>query len=338
MASIKKLDNNEDTNTQYFIYDHGTTTTLTEIKKYIQSYGYSLIDSEELYTKAIEDITNTPNINGETANIEPNTIVLDLSASSYKTTSKRLRNTATASGTKIVDGDPVRYAVIIQHNNDYYKLIQRKHTLLKNNTLTSYNQEIALKYIFCFFLIISIYTFATNVEKLNLTHVIIYIFFLIYVLYHKSVSNYLLSSFKTSFYELKVATTATQIITYLKIMFFMLLTFLMPLVVFSSVSKEPFIPFMSATDNLSASNVLESTKDMFEDTVETVSEGAKDAAESTSKTVGEVTDSIVDNTKAATETVAESLNDAVERAKDAVAPKEQTGGIRKIKGGKKNRY
>ena len=118
-------------------------------------------------------------------------------------------------------------------------------------------------------------------------------------------------------------------------MFFMLLTFLLPLVVFSSVSEEPFIPFMSATDSLSASNALESTKDMIEDTVETVTEGAKDAAEASSKAVSEVTDSIVDNTKAATETVSESLNDAVESAKDAVAPKGQTGGIRKMKGGKK---
>jgi hypothetical protein len=114
----------------------------------------------------------------------------------------------------------------------------------------------------------------------------------------------------------------------------MLLTFLIPVVVFSSVSDEPFIPFMSATDNLSASDAFESTKDMVEDTVETVTEGAKSAAESTSKAVGDVTDSIVDNTKSATETVSESLNSAVDSAKDAVAPKGQSGG-RKMRGGKK---
>ena len=325
MASITKLATNSDTDIQYFIYDHGKATSIAELKKYIQSYGYSLIDSEELYDKAVDEVD--PN------DMQANTVVLDLSASSYSTlTSGAL---PTFGYGRISDDTDVSAALVIQHNNDYYKLIQRKHTLLKNNTLTSYNQEIALKYIFCFFLIISIYTFATNVEKLNLTHVIIYIFFLIYIFYHKNVSNYLLSSFKTSFYELKVATTATQIITYLKIMFFMLLTFLMPLVVFSSVSEEPFIPFMSATDNLSASNVLESTKDAIEDTVETVTEGAKDVAESTSKAVGEVSDSIVDNTKAATETVSETLNDAVESAKDAVAPKPQTGGIRKMRGGNK---
>ncbi len=325
MASITKIDSNSDSNTQYFLYDHGSTITLNELRKYIQSYGYSLIDNEDLYTQAELDITG---------DIIANAVVSDLSANSYKSSSVSMPGTAT-NGTLIQDDDVLQYAVVIQYNNDYFKLMNRKHVLLKNNTLTSYNQEIALKYIFCFFLIISIYTFATNVEKLNLTHVIIYIFFLIYIFYHKSVSNYLLSSFKTSFYELKVAATATQIITYLKIMFFMLLTFLLPLVVFSSVSEEPFIPFMSATDSLSASNALESTKDMIEDTVETVTEGAKDAAEASSKAVSEVTDSIVDNTKAATETVSESLNDAVESAKDAVAPKGQTGGIRKMKGGKK---
>lgn len=336
MASITKLDNIQDTDTQYFIYEHSRVTTFTELKKYIQSYGYSIINSEDLYEKAREDIGTTPSatVNNVAKNLAGGTVILDLSASSYKVTGSALSdfNTATGSAYKITESTAdLSAALVIQHNNDYYNLLERKHMLLKDNTLTSYNQEIALKYIFCFFLIISIYTFATNVEKLNLTHVIIYIFFLIYIFYHKSVSNYLLSSFKTSFYELKVATTATQIITYLKIMFFMLLTFLMPLVVFSSVSEEPFIPFMSATDNLSASNVLESTKDMIGDTVETVSEGAKDAAESTSNALGEVTDAVVDNTKTATETVSESLNDAVESAKDAVAPKGQTGGVRRKK-------
>ena len=334
MASITKLATISDTDTQYFLYDHGSAIKLAELKKYIQSYGYSLIDSEELYEKTIDDLGST-SISG----LVSNTLVLDLSASSYENpSSNTLSGTfsnASGSARLISPNSTVQYALIIQHDSDYYKLMHRKHILLKNNTLTSYNQEIALKYIFCFFLIISIYTFATNLDKLNLTHVIIYIFFLIYIFYHKNVSNYLLSSFKTSFYELKVATTATQIITYLKIIFFMLLTFLMPLLVFSAVSEEPFIPFMSASDSLSASNTLESTKDMIEDSVETLTEGAKDAAESTSKAVGEVTDSIVDNTKAATETISESLNNAVENAKDAVAPKGQTGGIRKVKGGKK---
>jgi len=328
MASITKLDTNSDTDTQYFLYDHGSDIKVAELKKYIQSYGYSLIDSKELYDKAIEDIGDTP------TGLQQGTLVLDLSVNIYKTTGTTIPTTI-AGNTIITGTDKVSHAVVLQYNSDYYKLMNRKHTLLKNNTLTSYNQEIALKYIFCFFLIISIYTFATNFEKLNLTHIIIYIFFIIYIFYHKSVSNYLLSSFKKSFYELKVATTATQIITYLKIMFFMLLTFLMPLVVFSSVSEEPFIPFMNATDNVSPNNVLESTKDIIEDTVETVTEGAKDAAESTSKAVGEVTESIVDNTKAATETVSETINDAVDTAKDAVAPKPQTGGIRKMRGGKK---
>ena len=335
MASITKLatTQNSDTNTQYFLYKHSSLITLGELRKYIQSYGYSLIDSKELYEKAIEDLTATP------TGLPIDTLLLDLSANSYKTISGNAISStftgATDAAAKINADSTIQHALVLQHNSDYYKLLERKHTLLKNNTLTSYNQEIALKYIFCFFLIISIYTFLTNVDKLNLTHVIIYIFFLIYIFYHKNVSNYLLSSFKTSFYELKVATTATQIITYLKIMFFMLLTFLMPLLVFSSVSEEPFIPFMSATDSLSASNTLESTKDIIEDSVETVTEGAKDVAESTSKAFGEVTDSIVDNTKAATETISESLNNAVENAKDAVAPKPQTGGKRKTKGDKK---
>ena len=119
----------------------------------------------------------------------------------------------------------------------------------------------------------------------------------------------------------------------------MLLTFLIPLIVFSSVSDQPFIPLMGSTDSLSASDAFESTKDMVENTIETVTEGAKDAAESTSKAFGDVTDSIVDNTKAATESVGESLNNAVDSAKEAVAPKEQLGGHKmkggKMKGGKK---
>ena len=329
MASITKLTNtNSDSNVQYFLYDHGSDIKFGEIQKYINQYGYSLIDNDTAYTQAISDLDTFT-----AGTIPSRTILMD---GSY--------NISYGGGPSadVLPNDPANssknfdtsYALVVQYDQDYYKLMDRKYVLLKNNTLTAYNQEIALKYIFCFFLVISIYTFSTNTGKLNLTHVIIYIFFLIYIFYHKSFSNYLLSSFKSAFYELKVATTATQIITYLKIMFFMLLTFLIPLVVFSSVSDEPFIPFMSSTDSLSASDAFESTKDMVEDTVETVTEGAKSAAESTSKAVGDVTDSIVDNTKSATETVSESLNDAVESAKDAVAPKGQSGG-RKMRGGKK---
>jgi hypothetical protein len=330
MASITKLtNNNPDSNVQYFIYDHGSNVKFGEFKKYVSQYGYSLIDSDTAYSQAITDLE------GNADSIPADTLLLDGSNNFFIGTPAGGNLPAATSTVETSKENDVSAALVIQYNQDYYKLMERKYVLLKNNTLTSYNQEIALKYIFCFFLVISIYTFSTNIEKLNLTHVIIYIFFLIYIFYHKSLSNYLLSSFKSSFYELKVSTTATQIISYLKIMFFMLLTFLIPLVVFSSVSDQPFVPFMSATDNLTASDALESTKDMVENTVETVTEGAKDAVESTSKAVGDVTDSIVDNTKSATESISESLNDAVESAKDAVAPKPQTGGIRKMTGGKK---
>ena len=328
MASITKLTNtNSDSNVQYFLYDHGSDIKFGELQKYINQYGYSLIDNETAYTQAVSDL-------GTSNTIPSETVLRDGSYNIFYGGSGSSPGSLPSTGTSTTRTYDASYALVVQYDQDYYKLMDRKYVLLKNNTLTAYNQEIALKYIFCFFLVISIYTFSTNTGKLNLTHVIIYIFFLIYIFYHKSFSNYLLSSFKSSFYELKVATTATQIITYLKIMFFMLLTFLIPLVVFSSVSDEPFIPFMSSTDNLSASDAFESTKDMVEDTVETVTEGAKSAAESTSKAVGDVTDSIVDNTKSATETVSESLNDAVESAKDAVAPKGQSGG-RKMRGGKK---
>ena len=329
MASITKLTNtNSDSNVQYFLYNHGSAIKFGELKKYINQYGYSLIDNDTEYQQAVSDVSYT---------IPSGTVLMDGSYNiSYLASAAELTSEGGDDTTKDYNAS---YALVVQYDQDYYKLMDRKNILLKNNTLTSYNQEIALKYIFCFFLVISIYTFSTNTEKLNLSHVIIYIFFLIYIFYHKSFSSYLLSNFKTSFYELKIATTATQIITYLKIMFFMLLTFLIPLIVFSSVSDQPFIPLMGSTDSLSASDAFESTKDMVENTIETVTEGAKDAAESTSKAFGDVTDSIVDNTKAATESVGESLNNAVDSAKEAVAPKEQLGGHKmkggKMKGGKK---
>ena len=212
--------------------------------------------------------------------------------------------------------------------------MDRKYELLKNNTVTAYNQETALKYIFCFFLIISLYTFAVSFNKLNFTHLIIYIFFVIYIFYHTSVSNYLLSSFKTAFYELKVAGTASQIITYLKIIFFMLLTFFMPLVVFSSVSEEPFIPFMATTDNLNPSEAFESTANILENTIENVTDVAKDTAESTTNAFNEATQSINENAKSTTEGIGESLNNAVENIKESVIP-EKRGGSRRMTGGKK---
>ena len=337
MASITKLTNtNSDSNVQYFLYNHGSAIKFGELKKYINQYGYSLIDNEVTYSQAEDDVKKE----ADQLTSAQNAVLMDGSMNIWlggnANTSLPSYSAANLSNYKSSD---VSYALVVQYDQDYYKLMDRKNILLKNNTLTSYNQEIALKYIFCFFLVISIYTFSTNTEKLNLSHVIIYIFFLIYIFYHKSFSSYLLSNFKTSFYELKIATTATQIITYLKIMFFMLLTFLIPLIVFSSVSDQPFIPLMGSTDSLSASDAFESTKDMVENTIETVTEGAKDAAESTSKAFGDVTDSIVDNTKAATESVGESLNNAVDSAKEAVAPKEQLGGHKmkggKMKGGKK---
>lgn len=334
MASITKLTNiNSDSNVQYFLYNHGSTIKFGELKKYINQYGYSLLNNDTEYNQAVDDVSYST--------IPTDCVLMEGSNNIYTHNSGpsmlSLSTSIISKGSSAAS--VVSHAIVVQYSQDYYKLMARKNILLKNNTLTSYNQEIALKYIFCFFLVISIYTFSTNTEKLNLSHVIIYIFFLIYIFYHKSFSSYLLSNFKTSFYELKIATTATQIITYLKIMFFMLLTFLIPLIVFSSVSNTPFIPLMSSTDSLSASDAFESTKGMVENTIETVTEGAKDVAESTSKAVGDVTDSIVDNTKSATESVSESLNTAVDRAKDAVAPKAQVGGGKmkcgKMKGGKK---
>lgn len=172
MASINKLSSTSDT--EYFIYIHSKAIKLSEMKKYIQTYGYSLIDSEELYNKARSDITNA-------ADISSNTIIADLSNNSYKNTSNSLPSPLAST---IGDDETFMYALVIQESNDYYKLMGRKYELLKNNTITAYNQETALKYIFYFFLIISLYTFSTNFAKLNLTHIIIYIFF--YYLYFLS--------------------------------------------------------------------------------------------------------------------------------------------------------
>lgn len=324
MASIKKLSSTSDT--EYFIYIHSKAIKLSEMKKYIQTYGYSLIDSEELYNKASSDITNP-------TDISDNTIIADLSNNSYKNTSNSLPSTL---ANTIGDDETFMYALVIQESNDYYKLMGRKYELLKNNTMTAYNQETALKYIFYFFLIISLYTFSTNFAKLNLTHIIIYIFFIIYIFYHTSLSKYLLSNFKIAFYELKVAGTATQIITYLKIMFFILLTFFIPLIVFSAVSDQPFIPFMAATDNLNASEAIESVSNLAEESYDTVSDTVKNTSEAASEAVGNVTDSIVETTKSTTQQIGDTVNEATDNIKDSIAPKntgpEKAGGNSKLKG------
>ena len=335
-ASLTSIDNNtQDSPTKYFLYDHGSLTTFGEIKKYIQNYGYSIIDSEDLYTQARTDIVSIQNpVGGSVTNI----ITADTSNNSYKLSSSGTTLPEFGSATAITDSDKsgtnFQYALVIQHTSDYYKLMGRKYDLLKNNTITAYNQETALKYIFVFFLFISLYTFTVSFNKLNLTHIIIYIFFIIYIFYHTSVSNYLLSNFKTTFYELKVAGTATQIITYLKIMFFMLLTLFMPLIVFSSVSNEPFIPFMSATDNLNASETLESVSTAAEESYDTVSDAVKDTKESATTALNDVADSFTEATKGAADGIGESISNTVENIKDSVVP-EKKGGSRRMKGGKK---
>lgn len=330
MAAIERIANESPSNdTQYFTYTHSTSTTIGELKKYINSYGYSIMDSVDLYNQASNDIPSHQ--------IPTDAVVLDLSDNTYVGTNTGPTSDYESDLAAVSDYTVANYnkAIVIQHSNDYHKLMNRKYELLKNNTMTAYNQETALKYIFCFFLVISLYTFGVNFNKLNLTHIIIYIFFVIYIFYHTSVSNYLLSNFKIAFYELKVAGTASQIITYLKIMFFMLLTFFMPLVVFSSVSDEPFIPFMAATDNLTPSEALESTSNILEDTLENVTDVAKETAESTTNAFNDATASIGESTKSATDGIGESLNNAVENIKESVIP-EKRGGSRRMKGGKKN--
>ena len=330
MAAIDRIPNETPSNdTQYFKYTHSTSTTIGELKKYINSYGYSIMDSVDLYNQASNDIS--------TYVIPNDAVVLDLS-DTYIGIGGTITSDYTTSLNTVPNYTSANYntAIVIQHSNDYYKLMNRKYELLKNNTMTAYNQETALKYIFCFFLVISLYTFGVNFNKLNLTHIIIYIFFVIYIFYHTSVSNYLLSNFKIAFYELKVAGTASQIITYLKIMFFMLLTFFMPLVVFSSVSDEPFIPFMAATDNLTPSEALESTSNILEDTLENVTDVAKETAESTTNAFNDATASIGESTKSTTHGLGESLDNAAENIRESVIP-EKKGGSRRMKGGKKTR-
>lgn len=316
----------------YYLYVFDDPLHFTEIKKIIEKAGYELIGSGGDATRLANGTVSVPaatgyDVTGETTFISrhsstlvPRQISITWSGSDGTITNSISELTNSATGST---------ALVKRVFPDYFVLMNRKLELLRDNTLRSYNQESALKYIFTFFLIISIYTFSTNVDKINITHIIIYIFFLIYIFFHKAFSNYLLSNFKNSFIELQRASTATQIITYLKIILFMLMTFLMPLVVFSSVSKVPFIPFMSATDNMNASTTFEDGKETIEGAAESLGDMAKETSETAKTVATDTLNSFTETITDATKSMGEAANNATETIK------ETANNATNLKGGKK---
>ena len=124
MASITKLTNtNSDSNVQYFLYDHGSDIKFGELQKYINQYGYSLIDNETAYTQAVSDLGTSNTIPGEA-------VLRDGSYNIFYGGSGSSPGSLPSTGTSTTRTYDASYALVVQYDQDYYKLMDRKYVLL----------------------------------------------------------------------------------------------------------------------------------------------------------------------------------------------------------------
>ena len=100
MASITKINTSND-DTQYFLYDHASTTTIAELKKYINSYGYSIIDNIELYNTAYSNLNDN-----SSDEIPDNTIIYIDGKDTYRQSGNGLFNIpASPNSSNIITND-----------------------------------------------------------------------------------------------------------------------------------------------------------------------------------------------------------------------------------------
>ena len=115
MASITKLTlNNSDNNVQYFLYTHGSVIKFGELKKYINQYGYSLIDNETAYDQAVNDVSD---------DITDGYVVMEGSNNNIylQTSTTKLASRASTSELSKIDANAVSGALVVQYDQDYYQ-------------------------------------------------------------------------------------------------------------------------------------------------------------------------------------------------------------------------
>lgn len=326
MASLSKLtlgDNIDSGNKEFFIYkSEKSNNNYKEIERIASEYGYELTDSSD--KSMINNATNT-GLTTTSINIlfKSNNLNSLNSAQNDGTTANNMPVSLTVASGNISNGS-IQYAFFTSYTDSQNILNKRKLELLEFNSNTTYNQQSALKYIFYFFMVISLYTFFTNFDKLSLTHGIIYIIFILYAFFFDSISTILLNNFRTSFNELKYATAATQIITYLKILAVIFFTFLLPAFVFSAFSDTPIIPFMDITNNMKANDAIDNVKSNASDNMPSFNDNISNTIKNISDETNNIVDAIDDTAKKTVESVNDSIPELPETLK-----MEKNGGRRR---------
>jgi hypothetical protein len=178
----------------------------------------------------------------------------------------------------------VTHMVVVKNLNEN----QLESTLYASyiNKNTALNQNIALKYILIFFIVISLVNMSINYESINISHLLIFVIFLIYYYYYDYFASYILLKFKDAIDRTKTVNPVNQIISYLKILILCFITLFLPIMVFSLFNTDVFenqYTDTSVSETIeSASSNAASSIDYMKDIADEGAELANSAADAAS--------------------------------------------------------
>lgn len=309
MGEFYLIKNYSDQKLKLFLYDsNNTSTTISDLQKIAK---YNNFDFENQYVEysdysdIISDISNNNSLNMDSTDVaiisNGDSLYSQIVVSTDETTSS------------ITDLDTTgRFAVFVQHSSNVIKLGEKKLQVLKTNTNTSENQNTALKYIFSFLMIISLYAIGTNLDKVKITHIVIYLCFVLYAFFYNTFSTYLLDYFRKTFAYTSKSSSSTLILTYVKLISITALILLFPILIFLSFSAD--LSFITDSTNISVEDTFNDSKNIANDAFNDITENANNIANDISSSA----DSLRENINEGLESTTQAIKDTTDNIESPI--------------------
>ena len=172
------------------------------------------------------------------------------------------------------------HMIVVKNLND--NLLDYTLSSSSINTNIALNQNTALKYILTMLIVISLINMSINYDTINISHLIVFVLFMIYYYYYDYFASNLLLKFKDAINKSKTVNTTNQITSYLRMLLLCCTSLFFPIIVFVIFNTDSFKNGITDTRvneavesaTSSATSSFNSIKDMADDGFEQATSAA----------------------------------------------------------------